>query len=199
MRVSDNDVVTVSPQGLYGIDKGRRIAFVPIIIGTSIPHIGKHECHAPCCSALDRAHQEPSFLLLFVRIARSAGNDDDITPAHIVLDASLEVRGAIIYATLIDAVTLLPIFFIGGLSGAFFQPLALAYGLAVLASLLVALTVTPALSLALLAGRNAPAKDSPVTRWTRAAYAAVLRRANRSFSPRTPDELTCQRRQCSGR
>ena len=46
---------------------------------------------------------------------------------------------------------LIPIFFIGGLSGAFFQPLAISYGLAVLASMFVALTVTPALCLMLLA------------------------------------------------
>jgi len=71
--------------------------------------------------------------------------------AGIILEASLEVRQAIIHATLIDAVVLLPIFFIGGLSGAFFQPLAIAYGLAVLLSMLVALTITPALCLLLLA------------------------------------------------
>ena len=46
--------------------------------------------------------------------------------ASIILEASLEVRQAIIHATVIDAVVLLPIFFMGGLSGAFFQPLAVA-------------------------------------------------------------------------
>ena len=61
--------------------------------------------------------------------------------------ASLEVRSAIIYATLIDALALLPVFFMGGLSGAFFRPLAVSYALAVLASMVVALTVTPALAL----------------------------------------------------
>ena len=65
--------------------------------------------------------------------------------ARIILEASLEVRQAIIHATLIDVVVLIPIFFIGGLSGAFFQPLAISYGLAVMASLVVALTITPAL------------------------------------------------------
>jgi Cu/Ag efflux pump CusA len=55
---------------------------------------------------------------------------------------TLEVRSAIIYATLIILLAVVPIFFIGGVSGAFFQPLVWAYGLAVLASMLVALTVT---------------------------------------------------------
>jgi CzcA family heavy metal efflux pump len=96
--------------------------------------------------------------------------------ASIILEASLEVRQAIIHATLIDAVTLLPIFFIGGVSGAFFQPLALAYGLAVLASMLVALTLTPALCLILLA--NAPIENHvpPLVAWLRPRYEAVLAR-----------------------
>src|SRR5680860_1377979 len=67
--------------------------------------------------------------------------------AKVILDASMEVRAAIVYATLIEVVAILPIFMLGGLSGSFFQPLALAYGIALLASMVVALTVTPALSL----------------------------------------------------
>ncbi len=85
--------------------------------------------------------------------------------ASIILEASLEVRQAIVYATLIDVVVLLPIFFIGGLSGAFFQPLALSYGLAVLASMVVALTVTPALCLILLAKAPIEHRESPLVRW----------------------------------
>ena len=96
--------------------------------------------------------------------------------ASIILEASLEVRQAIIHATLIDAVTLLPIFFIGGLSGAFFQPLALAYGLAVLASMLVALTVTPALCLILLANAPIEKRVSPLVRRLQRPYEAVLAR-----------------------
>jgi len=67
--------------------------------------------------------------------------------ARVILDASMEVRAAIVYATLIEVCAILPIFMLGGLSGSFFQPLALAYGIALLASMVVALTVTPALSL----------------------------------------------------
>src|SRR6266516_2321588 len=85
--------------------------------------------------------------------------------ASIILEASLEVRSAIIYAVLIDVMVLLPVFFLGGVSGAFFQPLAISYALALLASMVVALTVTPALCL--LLWRNAPLerRESPLLRW----------------------------------
>ena len=63
---------------------------------------------------------------------------------RVVLDASLEVRSAVVYASLIVILVFVPVFFLEGLSGSFFRPLALAYVLAILASLLVALTVTPA-------------------------------------------------------
>jgi len=103
--------------------------------------------------------------------------------ASIILDSSLEVRGAIIYATLIDVVALVPVLTIGGLSGAFFQPLAVAYGLAVLASLLVALTVTPALGLILLAKSPIERRRSPFADRLRRGYAAVLSRIVRTARP----------------
>ena len=99
-----------------------------------------------------------------------------VSVARIILDGSLEVRSAIIYATLIDVVALIPVFLMEGLSGAFFRPLAIAYGLAVLASLVVALTVTPAMALLLL--RNAPLEkhESPLAKWLQARYQALLAR-----------------------
>ena len=102
---------------------------------------------------------------------------------RIILDASLEVRAAIIYATLIEVMALVPVFFMEGLSGAFFQPLALSYALAVLASMVVALTVTPAMSLVLL--RNAPLsrRESPMLRWPHRAYDVVLSRIVRTPRP----------------
>jgi CzcA family heavy metal efflux pump len=99
-----------------------------------------------------------------------------ISTATIVLEASLEVRQAIIHATVIDAVVLLPIFFIGGLSGAFFQPLAVSYGLAVLASMAVALTVTPALCLILLAKAPIERREPPLVHWLKRIYEPVLAR-----------------------
>ena len=109
-----------------------------------------------------------------LRQYRSEGSNK--STASIILEASLEVRQAIIHATVIDAVTLLPVFFIGGVSGAFFQPLAVAYALAVLASMVVALTVTPALCLMILANANIEQHKSPIVVWLQPAYERVLER-----------------------
>src|SRR5262249_5887075 len=62
---------------------------------------------------------------------------------RVVLDASLEVRSAVVYASLIVVFVCLPIFFLGGVAGAFFRPLATAYILAVGGSLVGALSVGP--------------------------------------------------------
>ena len=95
--------------------------------------------------------------------------------ARIILEASLEVRSAIVYASLIEIVALVPVFFMKGLSGAFFQPLAFAYAGAIFASMVVALTVTPAMAMLLM--RNAPLgqRESPLVRWLHGAYEGVLR------------------------
>ena len=113
-------------------------------------------------------------ILRRLRQARKEGSTR--STAAIILDGSLEVRSAIIYATLIDAAVLLPVFFIGGLSGAFFQPLAISYALAVLASMVVALTVTPALALMLLAKAPLERRESPLVPWLQRGYSRVLER-----------------------
>ena len=74
----------------------------------------------------------------------------------VILDAVVEVRAPVVYATLILALTMAPILFLTGLQGAFFSPLALAFILAITASLIVAITVTPALALLLLQKATPP-------------------------------------------
>jgi CzcA family heavy metal efflux pump len=94
--------------------------------------------------------------------------------ASVILEASLEVRGSIIYATLIIVAALIPIFFLEGLTGAFFKPLVIAYGLAVLASMVVALTVTPAMALILLRNARIEQHESPIARRLQRGYERVL-------------------------
>jgi CzcA family heavy metal efflux pump len=97
--------------------------------------------------------------------------------ARVILDASLEVRGAIVYATIIEIVAVVPILLLQGLSGSFFQPLALAYGLALLASMVVALTVTPALSLIFFRSeKSLRHRESPLVPPMKRAYVSLLRR-----------------------
>ena len=69
---------------------------------------------------------------------------------NVVLDATLEVRNSVVYATFVVAMVFLPVLTMTGLQGKFFGPLGVAFILANLASLLVALTVTPTLCFALL-------------------------------------------------
>jgi Cu/Ag efflux pump CusA len=78
----------------------------------------------------------------------------------VVLEATLEVRSAVVYATFIVALVFLPVLTMSGLQGRFFAPLGFAFIIANLASLVVALTVTPALCLALLAQKKL--RDEPV-------------------------------------
>jgi CzcA family heavy metal efflux pump len=108
-----------------------------------------------------------------LRQARREGSDK--STARIIMNATVEMQSAIVYATLIAVVALIPVFFMEGLSGAFFKPLAGAYVLAILASLLVALTVTPAMALILL--RNAPLenRESPLVGWIQKGYDKILR------------------------
>jgi len=110
------------------------------------------------------------------RLRQSRAEGDTRSSFQIVLEASLEVRGSIVYATLIIFAAMLPIFFLTGLTGAFFKPLATSYVLAVAVSLLVALTVTPALALILLGRAPLRRSQSPLVRWLQSGYTGALAR-----------------------
>ncbi len=108
-----------------------------------------------------------------LRIARETNSTQ--STASIILEGSLEVRGAVVYASLIEALALLPIFFLQGLTGAFFRPLAFSYALAVIVSMSIALVVTPALSLILLSIGKVGHRTSPVVQVLQNWYAKALR------------------------
>lgn len=98
---------------------------------------------------------------------------------RIVLDASLEVRTAVMYATLIVTVVFLPVLAMSGIQGRLFAPLGWAYVLAILASLLVALTVTPALSYLLLPRTAQTVREPAHISMLKEAYCSLLRWLNR--------------------
>src|SRR5918993_1998110 len=123
-----------------------------------------------------------------LRQNRSEGTGKSIFA--IVLEASVEVRTAITYATLINVIAIVPVFFLPGLSGAFFKPLVLSYGLAVLASMVVALTVTPALCLILLS-RGHRHQESPLLRVLKRGYGAGLARIIRTPRPAVGTAAVC--------
>ncbi len=93
-----------------------------------------------------------------------------------ILDTSLEMRSAFLFATLIIIAALLPIFFMDGRAGAFLPPIAASYLLAVAASMVVALTVTPALSMMLLSSAPLDRRPSPVVGWLQRGYDRVSSR-----------------------
>ena len=93
---------------------------------------------------------------------------------QVVLDASIEVRSAVVYATFAVALIFVPLLTMSGVAGRLFAPLGVAYILAVMASLLVALTLTPALCLSLLGLRRVAEREPPVMTWLKARYKTIL-------------------------
>ncbi len=94
--------------------------------------------------------------------------------ASIFMEATLQTRSALFYATLIMVAAILPVFFLQREAAAFFPPLATSYLLAIGASTVVALTVTPVLSLLLLSRLPLAEREPVVIRSLQRGYRAVL-------------------------
>lgn len=95
---------------------------------------------------------------------------------QVIYDASREVRGAIFFATLIIMLVFVPFFFLSGVEGRLLQPLGFSYLVAIFASLIVALTITPVACYYLLGRQRTdhPERESAVVRWLKAAYRPLL-------------------------
>jgi CzcA family heavy metal efflux pump len=110
------------------------------------------------------------------RLRQHRRSGDARSTASVILEASLEVRNPIVYATLIIVAAAVPVFLLGGLTGSFFRPLAVSYTLAIVASMAVALTVTPALALIMLRKAPLERRASPLVGWLQRGYTTRLRR-----------------------
>lgn len=108
------------------------------------------------------------------RIRQPRARDEGRSQAGIVLEATVEGRGALGYATLITIAAAVPLLFLAGMAGAFLPPLALAYGLAIIASMIVALTVSAALAAVILPAGRGTRHERPGVRWVKGRYQAVL-------------------------
>ncbi len=119
------------------------------------------------------------------RLRERRYTDEAGSRASIVVEACLETRGALVFATLIVLLATLPFLVMGNLTTAFTRPLVLTYALAVLASMLVALTVTPTLAVLLLRESPDQGRVSPFARGVQTAFtrgvSTLVRRPRRAW------------------
>jgi len=114
------------------------------------------------------------------RLRQNYQQDVPKSSATVILESAGETRGAIFFATLITLLAVAPVFFIQGTAGALFQPMVISYVLAVLASMVTALTVTPALSMVLLSRNSLEIRQSPIVSRLQSSYEHNLSRAVKS-------------------
>lgn len=104
---------------------------------------------------------------VFRRLRENRKSENPRPALQVIYEASSEVRNSIVYSTIIVVLVFIPLFYLQGIEGKIFAPLGIAYITSIIASLLVSLTVTPALCSFLLSKnrKNKEEKESPLVRW----------------------------------
>jgi Cu/Ag efflux pump CusA len=114
------------------------------------------------------------------RLHRQRLNGVEPTATTVVIEASLEMRSAATYATLITIAAVVPLLFLRGEAAPFIPSVALSFVLAIVASMVVALLVTPALSLLLLRGAPLERRGSFAAEWVTRGYDRLFAAASRA-------------------
>ncbi len=111
---------------------------------------------------------------IFRRLRENRLREVPLPTDEVVWQASMEVRGSVVHASFIVALVFVPLLTLSGVAGRMFEPLGIAYILAILASLLVAVTVTPALGAMMIDHKGLATEDPPVVRAINRPYGLVL-------------------------
>jgi len=117
------------------------------------------------------------------RLRENSGLSSSQPAARVILEACLEVRSAVVYATFAVILVVLPVLGLSGIAGRLFGPLGIAYVLAVLASLAVALAATPALAMLLMARDRLGPVEPPLMRWSKKRYGDLIRKTAQRPGP----------------
>jgi CzcA family heavy metal efflux pump len=121
---------------------------------------------------------------VFRRLGQNAALPKPRPALTVIYEASIEVRSAIVYGTMLVILVFVPLFALSGVEGRLFAPLGIAYIVSILASLLISLTVTPVLGSLLLSGKAAQShgsKDSPLLRFLKAIATPIVRTSMHPF------------------
>ena len=116
---------------------------------------------------------------IFRRLRENRQQAQPAPVSETIFRASMEVRGSVVYASFIVALVFVPLLSLTGVAGRLFSPLGYTYILSIMMSLLVALTVTPALCLLLLGSAGLDYRDPPLIRRIKPHYARLLQRISR--------------------
>lgn len=118
---------------------------------------------------------------IFRRLRENRLLNQPLPNHHVVFNASMEVRSSVVYATIIVALVFMPLLTLGGVAGKLFAPLGFAYIAAILASLVVALTLTPALCYLLLGKAKLESEDPPMIRIIKIWYVQILYKIEKQY------------------
>jgi CzcA family heavy metal efflux pump len=113
---------------------------------------------------------------IYRRLRENRALPNPRSPGRVALEASLEVRSAVVYASFAVMLVFVPVLSMSGLAGRLFSPLGIAYLWAIFASLVVALTFTPALCVLLLGSSKLAAHEPPAIHWLKRRYESLLMR-----------------------
>jgi CzcA family heavy metal efflux pump len=111
---------------------------------------------------------------VYRRLRENQIADNPIPPLQVVFNGSVEVRVSVLFSTVIIAVVFAPIFALSGVEGRIFTPMGVSYLLSIVASTLVALTLTPALCALLLVNQHLPEDGTWLAKKSHQAYRPAL-------------------------